>query len=250
MGETVGSVVGFTQPVLEDVLGRLPVVGAGFQAVSLCLSAVSTISDSIADGRHVAEVTSEVHILARHAVMEMMSAAMLSPYGGDLCLRQLALTMDKVENASATLDKKLVSNVAANAVNGPQLGPVLVDLRSVGRELVSLKSFRNTREVHAQQDTNLVTTNKRLDGLQEGVDSLTLGMAQGGIAVEKDEFTPAFNVPDIPNGVHLDFSFGSVGMSTSMEGMLKAAVMKHDAREVQSVAAVSSATKHLQLASV
>jgi hypothetical protein len=85
--ETVMSVAGFTQPVLEDVLGQLPVVGAGFQAVSLCLSAVSTLCDALADGRHVAEVTSEIHYLGSHAVVEMMSAAKLSPDDGEQILR-------------------------------------------------------------------------------------------------------------------------------------------------------------------
>jgi hypothetical protein len=46
---------------------------------------------------------------------------------------------------------------------------------------------------------------------------LSLTMAQGGNAVEADEFTPAFNVPDIPNGVHLDLSLDSRGMPTSIE---------------------------------
>jgi hypothetical protein len=75
-------------------------------------------------------------------------------------------------------------------------------------------------------------------------------MAQAGNAVKKDVFAPTFNVPDIPNGVHLDFSLDCRGTPTSVEGMLKAAVMKDDTRATQNVAALGSSAKHLQLAAV
>jgi hypothetical protein len=61
--------------------------------------------------------------------------------------------MGNIENASSTLDDFIVSNVAANAMSGPQLGSLLNDLQSVGSELVSLKSSRISLEIHAQQET-------------------------------------------------------------------------------------------------
>jgi hypothetical protein len=126
----------------------------------------------------------------------------------------------------------------------------LNELRSVGREIVSLKSYRNLQEIGARQETDMVATHERLDGLREDFQALTLSTPQGVNGIEKDEFTPAFNVPDVPDGVHLDFSLDGYGVPTSMEGRLKAAVMRHDAREAQSVVAVGSDTKHQKLASV
>jgi hypothetical protein len=248
--KTVVNAARFTQPLLEDVLGRVPVVCAGFLAVSFCLSGAKTLCDVVADRQYVAEVTSEINFLAGHAVMEMMSAAKFSPDDGELSLRQLAPIMGNIEKASSTLDVYIVSNVAANAMRGTQLGPLLNELRSVGRELVSLKSYRNLQKIGARQETDMVATHERLDGLREDFQALTLSTPQGGNGVEKDEFTPTFNVPDVPDGVHLDFSLDGFGVPTSMEGRLKAAVMKHDAREAQSVAAVGSDTKYVKLASV
>jgi hypothetical protein len=193
---------GFTQPLLEDVLGRVPVVGAGFLAVSFCLSGAKTLCDVGADRRYLAEVTGEIKFLAGHAVMEMMSAVKLSPDDGELSLRQLAPIVGNIEKASSTLDDYIVPNVAANAVRGTQLGSLLNQLRSVGRELVSLKSYRNLQEIGARQETDMVATHERLDGLREGFQALTLSTPQGGNGVESDEFTPAFNVSDVPDGVH------------------------------------------------
>jgi hypothetical protein len=158
--KTVVNAAGFTQPLLEDVLGRVPVVGAGFLAVSFCLSGAKTLCDVVADRRYIAKVTREINFLAGHAVMEMMSAVKLSPDDGELSLRQLAPIMGNNEKASSTLDYYIVSNVAANAMRGTQLGPLLNELRSVGRELVSLKSYRNLQEIGARQETEMVATHE------------------------------------------------------------------------------------------
>jgi hypothetical protein len=66
--QSIVSGAGITQPLLEDALGRLPVVGAGFQVVSLFISTVSALCDAMADGQYVTDVMRDVRLVARHAV--------------------------------------------------------------------------------------------------------------------------------------------------------------------------------------
>jgi hypothetical protein len=146
--QAIVSGAGIIQPLLEDVLGRLPVVGAGFQAVSLFISTASALRDALVDGMYVTEVINDVRVVARHAVAQMMQTANMRPDDCEIFLRKLTLVMGSVENASTTLDRYLASSLAANAAKGSQLGPLMGKLRAVGGELVSLKFFRTTLETH------------------------------------------------------------------------------------------------------
>jgi NB-ARC domain len=78
----------------------------------------------------------------------------------------------------------------------------------------------------------------------------SLESSEGAGPVDRDVYSPAFHVPEIPKGTHLDFSLDGHGIPTSMEGNLKAAVMGSEAREERIVAETCSATANRSIAAV
>jgi hypothetical protein len=141
----------------------------------------------------------------------MMQTESMPPDDCELFLRQLTLVMGSVENASATLDRYLVSILAANAANGSQLGPLMGKLRAAGGEL---KSFRTTLE-----------TRKVVHKLSDAVETMR---THDGDAKDKAKLTPAFNAAAIPRGVSPDFSVDSDGNPSQRKEIYRLLLMKID----------------------
>jgi hypothetical protein len=137
------------QPLLPTA--QISVYASGlFHAVSLLLSANSKLCDAIADRRHVAGVTRDIHFFAGPVVIEMLCAAHSSQNVCNIFLSCSTVFIENVKKASAMLDSYLVFHLAANPANGLQLGPLLHELWSLSENIVLLKSSRTTLEMRGE----------------------------------------------------------------------------------------------------
>jgi hypothetical protein len=96
------------------------------------------------DRQYVAELLSDVRLVAGHSFSERMQSGNMPPDDCQVFLRKPALGMGSVNIASATLDQYRAFSLSSNAANGPQVGSLRDKLRAVSGELVSLKSVRTT----------------------------------------------------------------------------------------------------------
>jgi hypothetical protein len=130
--QKVGGVAGWvdtfvkvSQPVVDDVLTKVHLVGAGFSVLALGLSATSKVAATHADQRFVREID----YISGLALLEMMKAdALPSVLERFNFMKQLTVAVAGVDKASAELDGYLLQRTEKNAFDGVNLQEVHYDL--------------------------------------------------------------------------------------------------------------------------
>jgi TPR repeat protein len=260
--ETIVKALEVSQPVVDGVLTKVPLVGAGFQVISLCLSAASKVAAAYADQMYVAEIRHEIDYIAGHTLLEMMAAdAMSSTLERGMFLRQLTDVMAGVDNANVMLDRYLLWGALKSAADGVDLQSelgVLRELRSTVFALGTSRAVIECRDRAARTAVAAERTEAAMESILKAVENHmaissatvestpTLNVAGSDVAVEmeagaisfpprppdalderhignEDVFVPFFYEPRNPTGVVL-----ALNSTDTSEGVLKAAVLREN----------------------
>ena len=175
---------------MREVLGRLPLVGAGFQLLAFGLSCNANIVAFKADEKQEHCIREEMAYVTGLTVTEMVRAAKQGPKG-HAHLKELSKIMERLESTVRMLDAYVLSRVLEKLLLNKDLLPNMMEtlrkLRKELRDLQATKGFEEPRTGQVQIK-NMVTS--LCDSTEERQNEMLHRLAKTEEDIQEDSGVP------------------------------------------------------------